>query len=285
MLKFKILTFIFAIKNLLIPSIGEKSQSGFKVAKKGYKIEKVGQIPDSVMESSALEVANNGQSFWTLGDGGCKSQLYEISEKGKVLSIFPLPQLKNYDWENMTKDSEGNIYIGDTGNNFNKRRNLRVYKINVNESNRIDTINFSYVDQKAFPPDKKDMNFDCEAMFWYKDSLYLFSKNRGDGPMKMYRLPDKGGKYVAEISQEIYVNSMITAADINPENNLVALLSYGKIYFLKVEEGKDFRLKPYFTKIFNRGKQSEALVFTNDTDLLISNEQGELFEARKKRNK
>jgi hypothetical protein len=283
MLKYQLLTFIFAIKNLFIPTIHEKRQSDFKVARNGYSIHKVGHLPDSVPESSGLEIAKEGKTFWTHGDGHCSTNLFEITREGHVQSVFNLKGVGNFDWEELTKDKDGNIYVGDFGNNYNKRKDLVIYKVNPSSSSSIESIKFTYEDQKDFPPAQAEMNFDCEAMVWYKDSIYLFSKNRGQKWMKIYSLPDKPGTHTAKIHQKIYLNSMVTAADISPDLTTVALLTYGKIYFLKVNDG--FNLDPLFVKVFNRSKQSEGLVFYNDTDLLISNEQGELFEARKKKRK
>lgn len=285
MLELKILTLVFALKNLLIPNFKERSCSGFRFEKRGYKIVCTGTMPDSLSESSGLEKCREGQSYWTLGDGGTKSQLYEIDSSGKVLSVLPLHQIKNRDWEGMAKDKEENIYVGDFGNNTNTRKNLCIYKINANENDRIDTIFFRYPDQANFPPEKKQKNFDCEGMFWYKDSLYLFSKNRGNNWMNIYRLPDDGGNYTAAIHQKIYVSSQITAADINPDHSLVALLAYGRIYFFRVTEFPSLKLKPCFKRRFNSSGQSEALVFINQTDLLISNEQRQLFLMQKENRK
>ena len=36
-------------------------------------------------------------------------------------------KLKNVDWEDLTQDDKGYIYIADTGNNNNKRRELDIY--------------------------------------------------------------------------------------------------------------------------------------------------------------
>ena len=281
MLKLKILTLFFAFKNLVAPCHIEKRETGFHAAKNRYKIERVGTLPDLITESSGLEIAMEGQSFWIHGDGGAKNNLYEINLKGQLRSIRSLPA-SNKDWEDITKDDKGNLYVGDFGNNKSKRRDLRIYKISAD--NNVDTIQFSYPDQEAFPPKEEDRNFDCEAIFWHQDHLYLVSKNRGHKKINFYKLPDQKGNYVAEVFiKGVYLNSMITAADISPDKKLVTLLSYGKIYFFTIEAENPLQLKPYFVKTFNRSAQSEAMVFINDSDLFISNEQGQLFLVKKKK--
>lgn len=284
MIKLKLLTLYFALKNFIAPTWIEKKESGFVAGKKGYTIMKVGQLPDSIPESSGLEIARDGESFWTHGDGNCKSNLYEVNCEGSPLSVMHVTSIPNIDWEDMTKDSYGNIYIADTGNNLNKRKNLRILKIHA-DRRKVDTISFAYPDQTMFPPPKEKMNFDCEAILWYNHHLYLFSKNRGHKQVHFYRIPDTAGVHTATLVDTLYFNSMITSAGISPDKKLVALLGYGKIYFLKAEEGEYLRLKPFFVKPFNRSGQSEGLVFVNNTDMLISNEQGKLFLAVKRKPK
>lgn len=281
MFKIKLLTLFFAFKNFIAPCHIEKRESGFHASKNGYKIKRVGSLPETILESSGLELAKKDKSLWVHGDGGTQNNLYEIDFKGQLLSIRNLPAASNKDWEDITKDDKGNLYIGDFGNNSNRRKDLRIYK--VRPDNSVDTILFSYPDQAEFPPKDEEKNFDCEALFWHQDHLYLVSKNRGNNKVNFYQLPDQKGSYAADIFLKgIYLNSMITAADINLSKNLVALLAYGKIYFFKVESENPLTLKPYFVKTFNRSGQSEAMVFINDSDLLISNEQGQLFLVKKK---
>jgi sugar lactone lactonase YvrE len=38
-------------------------------------------------------------------------------------------QNTNIDWEDITKDKDGNLYVGDFGNNDNERKDLCIYKI------------------------------------------------------------------------------------------------------------------------------------------------------------
>jgi hypothetical protein len=282
MFQLKLITIFFALKNLFIPDIGEKKHSGFKSGKREFKIERISILPDSVLESSGLEIAKDGQSFWTNGDGGNKNQLYEFDQMGNVLSVLPLPGTKNIDWEELAKDDLGNIYVCDIGNNRNQRRDLTIYKLNVNSEFKVDTIHFTYPDQYAFPPEKKEMNFDCEAVFWYNSKLYLISKNRGKRMVKIYTLPDVAGDYVAELIDSIFIKNQITAGDISPDHKSVVLMSYGKVYYFKTVEGNTLKLVPYKTTRFNRSGESEAVVFLTNNELLITNEQRQIFKMKKK---
>src|SRR5690606_27886387 len=128
----------------------------------------------------------------------------------------------------LAKDENGNLYIGDFGNNSNKRKSLRIYKVSEQNMMLTDTITFTYPDQKEFPPPKPARNFDCEAFLWHNNNLYLFTKNRGESKYtKLYKLPDSGGTHTAQLLDSIETNTMITSADISPNSKQFALLGNG----------------------------------------------------------
>ncbi len=94
----------------------------------GQKINKIGKLPKSIEESSGL-ILYNDTLFITHNDSGDKPILYFINLKGDLIHQITISNAINDDWEEITKDEQGNIYIGDFGNNLNKRKNLTIYKI------------------------------------------------------------------------------------------------------------------------------------------------------------
>ena len=126
-------------------------------------------------------------------------------------------------------------------------------------------------------------NFDCEATVWHQNKLYLFSKNRSktNRYVKLYSIPDSEGTYVASSSDSVYSKAMVTAADISPDGKTLALLTYGKVLLFDVEENLNFN-KP--TQCIKTGKgQTEALVFVNNTDFVITNERkAEMWSIKRK---
>ncbi|MFN6945780.1 MAG: hypothetical protein ACK4ND_12605 [Cytophagaceae bacterium] len=250
-----------------------------------YKVSKIGKMPSEVSEASGLEIAGiSGDTIylWTHNDSGGKPELYKIDQKGNLQEIHTVPDTRNFDWEELAQDSSGNIFIGDIGNNSNRRKELKIYKYSFPD---LQTISFSYQDQKDFPPDKRNMNYDCEAFFWHNDSLYLFSKNRGNKMVKMYALPDVEGVYSASVIDSTRLSAMITAADINPSHTMYALLGYGKVYLFGIVEGNINFSAPYACRRFGRSAQAEALVFINESDFIVCNEQGKIFLFTRKKGK
>lgn len=285
MLPYKFLYFLFSVKVALFTCCGpEKRRSDFEVIGGAYSISQIATLPRVLNESSGIVVAQPDQSFWSHNDGGSKPELFEIDYKGKLLRTLPLPHLRNRDWEDLARDTDGNIYIGDFGNNSNYRKDLKIYKFNPSQPQKADSITFRYADQTEFPPREKERNFDCEAFFWHADSLYLFSKNRGKKNVKMYVVPAKPGDYTAQVRGEVFLKSMVTAADINPGHTLFAVLTYGKVLLFRLTDETNLLRNPDLCiKVYRN--QAEAIAFINETDFVITNEQGKMFLVEKKKAK
>ncbi len=284
MLKYKLFTVYIFLQTTLCGCQQDKNRAEFETVGETYEVTQLGKMDRAeVAESSGFAWADGDSTLWTHGDGGTENALYKVNLKGKLLETKTIPHTINADWEDLTKDKRGNIYIGDFGNNSNKRHNLRVFRLSNQDTSRVDTISFRYADQILFPPKKKQRNFDCEAFFWHNNNLYLFSKDRGrEELVKVYKMPDKPGEHVAEVVDSLQINTMITAADVSPDGKHFALLGYGKVYLFEMPNNdKLFDGKKYCISVGKSG-QAEALVFRNNQDLIFSNENGKIFLVKKK---
>jgi hypothetical protein len=282
MLKVKLFLAFIALKNLFCPCHKDSKYGDFHVSHGAYTIKKTGKLDPLINESSGLALADSGRSLWTINDSGGKPDLYKTDMHGKLISVVPVPFVTNEDWEEITKDNDGNIYIGDFGNNSNTRKDLKIYKCNLT-SNTIDTISFFYPDQQGFQHPGQFRNFDCEAFFWLCDSLYLFSKNRGNKNVHVYKLPARKGKYEAVLKQVLYINSMVTGAAVHAETGECALITYGKLYFFKTGTCGNISFQPLLCRKFLRSGQAEGIVYKDAHTLMLSNEGGALFTAGKRK--
>jgi hypothetical protein len=254
--------------------------------------EKIGRLPNEINESSGL-ARNDLNAFWTMNDHGA-DRLYKISIRemnGNYVGGIPVDSVSHFDWEDLTQDDSGTVYIGDFGNNANRRHTLAVYRIKIPKNVLVpavmDTahsefrisgqkISFHYQDQKQFPPRPGNWNFDCEAFLHAGDSLYLFSKNLSNpnnGFTKMYRLPDQPGSYVAELVDSFYLNEPVTSADITPDGKTVALLTYFSLWVFKDFSGQNFLDGKVFRFPFKKLTQKEAICFANDHELFVTDEK------------
>ena len=186
------------------------------------------RLPKVLKEVSGMTRLPNGD-LWMLNDGGNAAQLFRFDPAHKiVLETRTLP-VPNRDWEELSSDSAGNVYIGDFGNNMNRRRDLRIYRYHI-QSGALDSIVFDYPDQQHFPPNhEKDWNFDCEAMVFFRDSLHLFSKNRfkSNFVCKHYVLPAKPGRYTAVLQDSIQLpKRVVTGAALSRDGKTLGLTAY-----------------------------------------------------------
>ena len=141
------------------------------------------------------------------------------------------------------QDDEGRIYIADSGNNDNERRDLKFYRIPsplANAQNTVfaDTIGFYYENQDKFPPPDSASFFDSEASFVFGDSIYLFIKDRSkpyQGKTLLYQIPATVGTHKAILKEEFQTlktkaEGSITSADISPSGTKVALISQKNVW-------------------------------------------------------
>ena len=283
MLKYKIYWLLYGFKMLFCNCSPEVKQHGFKRAKTHYQIQKVAQLPPVLNEASGLVLQSAKQTLLGLNDGGGRPTLYESDWQGRLLDSLELANATNVDWEDLTQDTSANLYVGDFGNNANKRKDLTIYKLNHSAEplgRDVQAIRFRYATQGAFPP--SNLIYDCEAFFWYRDSLYLFSKNRGqDRAVRLYQLPAIPGNYVMQASDSLSISTQATGAAISPNGQRFALLTYGKVFVFGVTKGQINFRSPLFCIKMAR-KQTEAISFLNDDELLITNEQRDVYRLRRK---
>ena len=233
-------------------------------------------LPATLYESSGIEISTPN-SIWTHNDSGDSARIYNIDTLGNILRTILFDVDEAIDCEESTRDAEGNYYLGDFGNNSNDRTNLRIYKIPNPDTLLLNTIipqliTFRFEDQQQFPPDSAYMNFDCEAMFHFQDSLYLFSKNRGTSMYcKMYRLPDIQGDYIAELVDSFNIGTWVTSADISPSGDKMVLLSESRLWLFSNITDTDFFSgnAQMFNMYFS---QKEAIVFVDDSTLYLTDE-------------
>ena len=264
----KALLFLFGVKVALVSCHFEEKYEGLEKDK--FRIEKLGKLHKAVDECSGLALADDPEHLLALNDSGGEPVLYEVTKKGKLVATRPVAEAQNVDWEEVCKDDKGQIYIGDFGNNDSKRKDLLIYKLTKNGTQKI---HFSYPEQVE---GKKE--YDCEAFFWANDSLYLFTKSWESGVKvcRLYTLSDQAGTQVAKLKDEIWLKAQITAAALSPAKNQFALLSYGKLFLFGIKDNNiAFNLPQNCIKIAK--KQTEAIIYETPTRLIFSNEQGGLF--------
>ncbi|APG66461.1 hypothetical protein LPB136_09000 [Tenacibaculum todarodis] len=249
------------------------------------KLTVVADLPKTLSEVSGTEVTPNSDLIWMLNDGGNKPRLYGISSKGKIEKELKI-QAKNHDWEDLTSDKDGNLYIGDFGNNDSKRQNLAILKVKnqdlVSKSEiEIERIRFYYPEQTKFPAKKKNRFFDSESLLYWNNNLYVFTKSRVKnhyGKTSLYRVPAKKGNYKAEFISTFEndcndLSCWITSAAISPDGEKVVLLTSKSVLLFTNFKGDDFLSGTVKKLPLEHTSQKESITFKDKNTLYISDEK------------
>jgi hypothetical protein len=243
----------------------------------------IADLPNDLKEVSGTEIAPKSELIWMVNDGGNKPVLFGLNSKGNIIKEIKI-RAKNHDWEDLASDDKGTIYIGDFGNNSNKRKNLSIIIVEQNELDEekaeVDEIAFKYPNQFEFPPKNKNKYFDTEAFFYFKSALYLLTKSRvagNYGKTTLYKIPAKKGKYTAEIVAKFESckerECRITSADISPNGKKVVLLSQKKILIFSDFKDDQFFSGNATTINLRYRSQKESITFKDDHTVLITDEK------------
>lgn len=256
------------------------------------KVRTITSLPQQTKESSGL-VIETPNSFWTHNDSGDEAVLYQFDSSGTLIKNLKISNATHIDWEEMQIDANGNLYIGDFGNNAQQRRDLAIYKV-PNFKNQATTataltaekIEFHYADQVSFPPADSLKHFDAEAMLVNTDSIFIFTKDFETQPYvgktRIYRLPNKTGKQIAQLVDIIKTDDSwkfkgaITGAAKSTDGKII-LLAYLKLYIFTEYQGTAFwrgRLKALDFNILETA-QREAIGFApmDNCTLFITSEE------------
>lgn len=245
---------------------------------------KLFRLPQPLKEVSGITTYNN--FLWAIADSGNNNLIFQLTENGKIVKEITVTNATNIDWEDLTKDSDGNLYIGDFGNNDNTRKDLCIYAVSKDslqktKINSIAKISFNYPEQIYFPPIKTEMKYDAEAFIVFKNHFYIFTKNRSknfDGTTLLYRIPMQPGKHEATLigsfkTNKNYNSGVITGAAISPDQQRVTLLSYQRLWIFEDFKGDDFFNGKITEVNLNHYSQKEAITFKDNETVWIADEK------------
>ena len=187
-------------------------------------------LDSSVAESSGLIFLDG--SIWTFNDSGGEPALYRIDpSNGSVIRKTVISNAFNVDWEDIAMD-ENYIYVADVGNNHASRDTVVIFRIDshrlssgIEEMDHTGVITLSF-DEPVVQNRKGLSSHDCEALFAYRDSLYLFSKDWVGATTSVYVIPAEPGHYHVKRRFHYEVKMLVTGADINSHSKEVSLVGY-----------------------------------------------------------
>jgi hypothetical protein len=260
--------------------------------------------------------------YWVLNDSGSAPALFAVQLDGSVVAppwlrgeytFGPEPRGKkqgkplwpglvlegasNLDWEDLTTDGD-RLYVADVGNNGNARRDLGIYVLPEPNPAAVDRarpllfLPVAYPAQQAWPPE--EWRFDCEAVFWFRDHLYLVTKHRRDATIDkpdvsadLYRLDTQHTDEINLLTHVDHIEDLggwVTAAAMSPDGARLAVLVQAPAAALWVFDappvGDAFFSDPGTELPLAGVQQAEGVTWQDDQHVLVTNEQRQILRLQ-----
>ena len=229
--------------------------------------------------------------FWTHNDSGDIARLFAIDRDGNLITPSGTSAYKgvtvigalNSDWEDMASDNSGNLYMGDIGNNNKDKELFTVYRIReplpIGDTSALveQTIKLYFPDKEN--PTSRQRQVNAEALFWAKDHLFIITKGGKSRFTDLYSLllDNLEDENPLTLIASFDFKGMVTGADASPDGKQLVVLTYNGVWLFELGGESLNYFQGAISWLPIRAGQCEAICFDED-NLIISNEQGKLFE-------
>ena len=195
----------------------EEPAERFKVGRLDHK-----QIPES---SGLVASRKHPGVFWTHNDSGNGPVLFAVTREGKLLAEFNV-NVRNNDWEAVTADDEGHLYVGDIGNNERDRDRVLVYRVDEPDpgaARKSPPLRVTATWRLKHPAQP----FDAESLFVYQGKGYIVSKLLTGHQAGVYSfdLADSGDVQTLRHVCDLPIRSPVTDAAISPDGARLAVMT------------------------------------------------------------
>jgi hypothetical protein len=262
------------------------------------KLKPVGKLDKKIHECSGLARSSRIDGlYWAHSDSSDNPSIYPFflnssdeERNSKIEAEIDLENkhnatdIDNRDWEDITTDYNGHLIIGDVGNNNGEDLVFTIYIIDEpapfkkKPETNIRKFFFSYPD---FANGEAAENFDCEALFWFGEKLYLLTKHHNNTGTNLYRfdaLEENKTVYPKKIAG-FSAGGQVTAAEVSKSGRTLAILTYTNVWVFTNFKGDNFFSgTAYYLPI--DAKQCEAITFISEDELIICNEQRDIFRLK-----
>lgn len=277
-------------------------------------VTRVGEVVHPPVDemSGIVRSTRHGNVWWVHNDSGDRARLFAIDSTGAIrrsprmtgryafgraadttgVEVWPGVQLSgasNVDYEDIAMRND-TLYVGDFGNNANRRRDLGIYELPEPHHSTpyvrpMKFIPIAYPDQNRYPPKKR--HYDAEGLFVDHGTLFVLTKRRDTtgsitAGTTLYRVETEHPHRTNRL-HEVDRHSSIpppTAAARSPSGDRLAVLSYATVWVFPrpTESSKWLSTTPRKIDLpAKQLKQSEAVTWDGPNTLRITNEQRDVF--------
>ena len=228
--------------------------------------------PD-IRESSGIVASKQFEGvYWTLNDSGNPAVLYATKRNGELIREIKVRGSRNFDWEALGIDNQGQLWIGDIGNNSRMRFDLNV--VVIKEPNP-----FTETEAKViakYPYRYPNGNVDAEGLFITKGIPYIVSKEQSGAVL--YRFPalkaDK--KQVLERVGEFAEARLVTGAGISEDGKRLTVCTYNSLWVYHGTDGNLAQMIQSKPWVLSHNFLGEAICFEG-YNLYLTNEARDIY--------
>ncbi|MEP2937356.1 MAG: hypothetical protein ABJM06_03100 [Gilvibacter sp.] len=244
------------------------------------------ELPNELEEISGMAYDHTEELLWAINDSGNDAVVYGITPDGcNVTSKLFLTNASNVDWEAITLNHKGQLFVADIGNNNYKRKSLKIYWLEAPFS--LGKSNVKPLATKVKFPEavskKGKITYDFEAMVYIDGYFYFFSKthktDRYNGVTNVFKSAAVPGTVHASKIGQIRLcdnahNCKITDANYNYNTKTLALLSHKNIWLISdfINQLNNKSVTSSRIKL-DQGSQKEGITFKADNTLFVSEEK------------
>jgi hypothetical protein len=256
---------VIALGILQISGLFASAQEGFV---------ELGTIQHLAMkESSGLAASKQYPGIiWTHGDGSSRF-LFAMRTNGAYVRAFPVGA-SFVDWEDITADNSGNLYLADTGSEGGLRTHVKIHRVREPNPDKLKNVQVERTWYVRFPGDRQN----CEAFFPLDGRGYLVTKAELGGRVTIYDfdLANRARSILLRRVTTVDIPGDVTAATLSADSSRLALLTDdGPVVYTINGNVSAIRSSVGYYRPFPNSVIEGATFLGNG--LLVSSEAGELF--------
>lgn len=239
-------------------------------------VERIGTIDPEIKECSGVVMSHRfPEVFWVHSDGA-REHLYAINRKGAILSEFKVKGATFHDWEDITLDTNNNLYAADTGDNNSKRPEVGVYQFPEPDPNSgKKSVHVARQWRLRYPTGPRD----CESIVVLGTNCFLITKMTRNRLPEVFTFPlqDSTELITLKPMANLLIDSPVTAVAVAPDGKRLAAISKMGAFFFHFDGTfpsngimRPYRQVPYVHQ------SMEGCTFVPE-GLLVTSESHEIF--------
>ncbi|HEX7861442.1 MAG TPA: lamin tail domain-containing protein [Verrucomicrobiae bacterium] len=225
-------------------------------------------------ESSGLTASRRYTNvFWSHSDDSFQF-IFAIDKQGGHIGAFEVQGANLIDWEAISTDGSGNLYLADIGSDGMARTHSAIHR--VEEPDPFDEWGRAVV-EKTWYIRYPGPRVDAESFFVFNGYGYVITKPLLIGAVSMYRFPlGDDDEYVLEFVASIPAADAVADAALSPDAQRLALVTNEgvEVYFINGNPANVAQSRRVDTEFENN--QMEGITFAPE-GLLVTAESREVF--------